>query len=602
MKFINYYRMKKEYFYVILLWVSVALWGVTSPLAAQDKLFPEGITTIKDSMFIGREDLTEVVIPEGVTSIGKRAFAGCKNLTSVKLPVSLNYIGEKAFFYCSNLNSVELPNNLTEIGREAFFYCGKITSITLPENLEKIGLYAFVGCPLSDLKELIIPDKVTEIGYIAFGFAPITRVKIGKSVASIKDAFLHCSQLEAYEIDATNPNFSVIDGVLFSKGKDKLLHYPASKSNKSYRLPDETKTMSGNWPFYKVEYLEVVDINQVTTVEKFVDYYSGGAPEVSTVFLICNKLTEIKVSENNPAFSTIDGVLFDKQKGCLEAYPSGSKRETYIIPDGVKSIRYGAFNWGQYLTSVTVPASVKTFGENAFINSFPLKEIHLKSSTPPTLEKSIGTFDFKEFEGTIFVPEGTLSAYRSANVWSKYANLFKEEAKPFEPEVLESTDSTLAITWEPVMDATGYTVKVYTDAAKEELMASYSFDANGQLLKSTDFSFTVENLKAGTTYYIETTAIKQMGDKTTVLAIYTVEAKTSGVATANETIVANNSFVSAYNGQIVIRTSVNTSVYIYDLAGHCIISDKINGNGSYNMPKGLYIVVAGNERSKVIVR
>lgn len=599
--------MKKMYFYVVLFWASVALWGVNPSLAAQDKLFPEGITAIEDSMFIGREDLTEVVIPEGVTSIGTAAFAYCKNLVSVKLPSSLVSISKWAFYSCGNLEPVEFPAGLTSIGQYAFMFCEKITTLTLPENLQTIEQYAFVYCSLSEQKEMIIPDKVTEIGYAAFGWAPFTRVKLGKSVAALKDVFLYCPQLEAYEVNVANPNFCAIDGVLFTKDKRKVLHYPASKQGVSYTLPDEATVMSGNWPFYQAQYLEVVDINHVTTVEDYIDHYFGGASVESTLFLICDKLSEIKVAEDNTAFSSVDGVLYNKQKDRLEAYPAGNKRETYTIPEGVTSVRYAAFNWGKHLVSVTLPSSIESLGGDIFINNFPLQEIHMKGPTPPALgENELGTLlidnKYKEFEGDIYVPEGALSAYSSAEGWSKYASQFKEEAKAFEPGVLEATDSTLSLTWQPVAEATAYILDVYRDAELTDKVATYTFDANGQLLKTTDFSYTVEGLKAGTAYYIETTAVKQSGSETTVLARYTVEAKTSGIATSNENIATGKPSVLASNGQIIVRTTTETSVCVYDFSGHCLVSGKVNGYQAYPMPQGFYIVVAGNARCKVIVR
>ena len=115
-----------------------------------------------------------------------------------------------------------------------------------------------------------------------------------------------------------------------------------------------------------------------------------------------------------------------------------------------------------------------------------------------------------------------------------------DEAAPFEPEIQETTDSTLVIALEPFTGATGYMLDIYADEDKTDKVASYTFDAAGKPLKATAFSYTVEGLKAGTAYYIETIAIKQSGNETTVLARNTIEAKTSGIPTANEIILPAN--------------------------------------------------------------
>lgn len=571
-------------FYTIMLWACIAFWGITPQLAAQEDLIPEGTTEIKDLAFKDRTDLTEVVIPEGVTRIGKYAFYNCTNMSSIKLPSSLISIDDYAFFYCS-----------------------KLSTITLPENLETIGENAFVYA-LGGQQELVIPDKVKSIGPSAFGYAPAaTRVKLGKSVENLQYSFAYCDQLESYEVAEDNPKYCSADGVLFSKDMKKLYYYPAAKAATSYKLPDGTTTLNGDFPFYRCKNLETVDLNNVTVVEDSYDYVNDSA-EPYSIFTICKSLKEIKVASGNPAFATVDGVLFNKDMTRLESYPAGNGKDAYTVPDGTTTIRYGAFNWNKDLVSVTFPASITDLGTTPFAGWSKLGTITLKSTTPPALASGLGngTLDgsmaTEKFAGTINVPAGSSDAYRAAAGWSQYADLFVEEAAPFEPEIQETTDSTLVIAWEPFTGATGYMLDIYADEDKTDKVASYTFDAAGKPLKATAFSYTVEGLKAGTAYYIETIAIKQSGNETTVLARNTIEAKTSGIPTANEIITAGKPSILAYNGQIIIRTASETDIRIYDLSGHCVVTGKVNGYGAYDMAKGFYIVVAGSERSKIIVR
>ena len=79
----------------------------------------------------------------------------------------------------------------------------------------------------------------------------------------------------------------------------------------------------------------------------------------------CSGLTEINVDENNTAYSSIDGVLFNKSQTELVCYPGG-KQGAYTIPNSVTSIGNSAF-WGcTGLTSVTIPNSVTSIGQSAF--------------------------------------------------------------------------------------------------------------------------------------------------------------------------------------------------------------------------------------------
>ena len=70
----------------------------------------------------------------------------------------------------------------------------------------------------------------------------------------------------------------------------------------------------------------------------------------------CQSLLSINVSNENPNYSTIDGVLFDKDKTILLQYPGG-KQEAYTVPNSVLKIENSAFAWCS-LHQLTIPNSV----------------------------------------------------------------------------------------------------------------------------------------------------------------------------------------------------------------------------------------------------
>lgn len=79
----------------------------------------------------------------------------------------------------------------------------------------------------------------------------------------------------------------------------------------------------------------------------------------------CDSLTSITVAENNGYYSSVDGVLFNKDKTILIQCPGG-KSGDYIIPNSVTSIGNDAFSNCDRLTSITIPDSVITIGSSAF--------------------------------------------------------------------------------------------------------------------------------------------------------------------------------------------------------------------------------------------
>lgn len=86
------------------------------------------------------------------------------------------------------------------------------------------------------------------------------------------------------------------------------------------------------------------------------------------------ELTSITVSTDNPAYSSMDGVLFDKNKTRIVICPC-DKSGDYTIPDGVKSIGNWSFYTCDNLTSVTIPDSVTNIEENAFTYCFNLANV-----------------------------------------------------------------------------------------------------------------------------------------------------------------------------------------------------------------------------------
>lgn len=88
---------------------------------------------------------------------------------------------------------------------------------------------------------------------------------------------------------------------------------------------------------------------------------------------------EITVDEDNKFFSTVDGVLFNKDKTLLSLFPHDKRVEEYVVPDGVKIIDEFAF-WNDHIKKVSFPRGLEEIRLYGFVNCGSLEEITVPKS------------------------------------------------------------------------------------------------------------------------------------------------------------------------------------------------------------------------------
>lgn len=130
-----------------------------------------------------------------------------------------------------------------------------------------------------------------------------------------------------------------------------------------------------------------------------------------TPFSGSDKMTEIRVVNDNPSFCSVDGVLFSKDKKALVEFPGG-KAGSYTIPNTVTNIKGGAFLWC-ILSDITVPSNVRNIGEYAFQHCLSLTTLHLNSGL-----ETIGNYAFSQCENlnTVSIPN-TVSSFGEYAFW-----------------------------------------------------------------------------------------------------------------------------------------------------------------------------------------
>jgi len=112
----------------------------------------------------------------------------------------------------------------------------------------------------------------------------------------------------------------------------------------------------------------------------------------SAAFIGCTNLTNITVDPFNPNYASIDGVLFNKSLTSILECPGG-RAGSYAILNGVTNIGNYAFYECGSLTSVYIPASVRSLGFDAFYNCALLSKIFCSGNTP-SLYNDVDNIEF----------------------------------------------------------------------------------------------------------------------------------------------------------------------------------------------------------------
>lgn len=273
---------------------------------------------------------------------------------------------------------VEIPSMLegktvTAIGNSAFDG-STVVKVTIPDGVQSIGKWAFSD---SLLEEIAIPDSVKVIGEGAFSFcSKLKGITLPDNLTSINaDTFTFCSSLE--NIVLPKNLISIGDGAF--EGCSDL---------------DENGTVSG---------LGSITIPaKVTQIGK--EVFSG-----------CSNLKQIEVAEGNEAYTSLEGVLYNKAKTELISYPIGNARKKYEIPAGVQKIAEKAFWSAENISEVVFPSSLLEIQSEAFRNA-SLESIKLPSGLKTVGERAFLLCGFKEVTIPSSVSEIGVRAFDSYNL------------------------------------------------------------------------------------------------------------------------------------------------------------------------------------------
>ena len=339
------------------------------------------------------------VIPDSVTSIGDSAFDDCTKLTSVTIPDSVKIIGDSAFYSCTKLTNISIPNSVTFIGYKAFCNCPLLINVTIPDSVEVISTDAFGYIESENFPEVVNSVFViySANNSVAVDYAERNSI-IHKALCTGSHTY---SNEWAVDREATIYDFGIKSHHCTKCGFATDITVIPQKYELIYETDDENKYVSG-FEGIPVDVVIPSEVDGKSVTSIYSTFSNCNCSNLTSItipdsvtridngaFSHCENLNDINVNLDNKNYTSVDGVLFNKDKTKLLRYPCGKNDNSYIIPDGVTSIGYEAFSNCTNLKSIILPDSVSSIENGAFENCKRLTSI-----TIPNSVTSIGSYVF----------------------------------------------------------------------------------------------------------------------------------------------------------------------------------------------------------------
>lgn len=283
-------------------------------------------------------------MPQDVEEIGESAFESAGLCNEVVLPETVKVIGDYAFAdnYLWGEWSSYLPAGLTYLGAGAFSDNTLVKGTwTLPRGITEIAPSAFYAC--QGIKELVIPNHVTEIGASAFAWNNLEKIVIPGSVKKVGSrAFLNSRWVTEMELN---------DGL------------------------EEV----GEWAFWNFESLERIYIPQ--TIKKLGARCFAGLRKAEGV--------------------EIPTLVTDFPEECF-SYAYMAKGDL-ILPEGATHVGPNAFHAGGWDGKLVIPSTIESVEYGAFGIDCTEIEFH----TTKLKKATMASFDLSKLNSTTFrIPEG----------------------------------------------------------------------------------------------------------------------------------------------------------------------------------------------------
>ena len=411
-------------------------------------------------------------------------FDGCENLTKVKLPKNSpgNFIIPMGTFqWCGNLKSIEFPANTRRIDQMAFYRTGietlDLTTITSNEIFVE-GYYTFAAC--ESLKTVTVNGNFqfsnTSL-YTFQGCKALETVTVNGSgdnyIAITPDAFRWCTNLrsvkvyrlkgtgERNEMDSVFVGCTKLEEVISTcdpeLNKIGYSCFDGCESLKTVTLPKKRSFKINETAFRGCTALQSLNLANVTLIgtkaftgcSALTSLSINNIPEMENVnafdeWHFANTVLDVPDEKYRTFTSDAYWGKFSIKHPSLFAFEYDEATGTYSVRKGkyalvsdfvdmfeipeqynsadVVAIEEGAFQNLDFISGVTLHDKLTSIGANAFYGCKDIGTVVNKSATP--LECDASVFDDKVYtDATLYVPFGSLDAYKNTRPWSKFTTI-----------------------------------------------------------------------------------------------------------------------------------------------------------------------------------
>ncbi len=410
-------------------------YGIPAKTKLTEVSLPEGITTIYDGLFTNHDTITKISLPSTVTrsnSGNSDIFGGEDTLTSLseyqvasgnaslKAEDGVLYSADGVELYCYPIakkdTSFTVPDTVKNIYKNAI--SSKNTSLTklvFGKNVEALGqggislpnlteyqvvddnktfcardgvLYsknmdAICGYPKKkNDKSYAVPESVTDMFYYGvFENDYLKNLDLLGNAEIPSWLTKNCPKLETITASGSS-RYKSKNGVLYDSNMSTLVCYPPAKDNTSYIIPDSVNRIQNDALCFNPYVKNVTFGKNLRTISY--DFIGYG----------CKSLTTYKVAAANKYYSDAKGLLYDKKKTVLKAYPFGSKAKKLTILKTVKYVNV----FDDFLKETKVQKFAVEKGNKWYTVSADKKRLYNKKKGQIVSLKKINYDYYKEYQ------------------------------------------------------------------------------------------------------------------------------------------------------------------------------------------------------------